>query len=132
MFYRLPTGSLPFKADTPIAHGAEAAERSADAARGYRDRSAGVVRDHPRRGRSPRRPRTDSRRAEEFRSALLSAIGHSNAPAGMSGSEYMTAPFAAPAIAVRPHPSRQHPRRRTDSCLLNLQRLRWRRQCWEK
>ena len=103
VFYRLLTGCLPFQADTPIAMVRKQLDDPPTPARSYRADLPEWCETILERALA-KEPVDRFQTAEEFRSALVSAIGQSNAPAGMSGTEYMTAPFAAPAIAVRPAP----------------------------
>ncbi len=103
VFYRLLTGCLPFQADTPIAMVRKQLDDPPTPARSYRADLPEWCETILERALA-KEPVDRFQTAEEFRSALVSAIGQSNVPAGMSGTEYMTAPFAAPAIAVRPAP----------------------------
>ena len=101
VFYRLLTGCLPFQADTPIAMVRKQLSDPPTPARSYRADLPEWCETILERALA-KEPTDRFQSAEEFRSALVSAIGHSNV--GMSGTEYPTPPFAAPPIAVRPAP----------------------------
>jgi serine/threonine-protein kinase len=100
VFYRLLTGCLPFQADTPIAIVRKQLSDPPTPARTYRadlPEWCETILDRA----LAKEPAERFQSAEEFRSALVSAIGHSNMPMGVFGSEYLPHAYVPPAAAPR-------------------------------
>ena len=113
VFYRLMTGKLPFKGDTPFAMAQSQITDPPTPVRAFSRGSAGVVRDDPDRALA-KSPADRFQSAEEFRSALLAAVTPqalgemptlaTPTPPGLTFDPEVTAPHRTPSM-MRTAPS---------------------------
>jgi serine/threonine-protein kinase len=103
VFYRLLTGCLPFQADTPIAIVRKQLADPPTPAHTYRPDLPEWCETILSRALA-KEPAERFQSADEFRSALVSAIGHSNMSMGVFGSEYLPRTFGAPTAPTRATP----------------------------
>jgi serine/threonine-protein kinase len=96
VFYRLLTGCLPFQADTPIAIVRKQLSEEPTPLSAYRTDLPEWCQTILTRALA-KEAAERFQNADEFRTAIVSAIGHSNVPMGVFGSEYLPAPNVPPA-----------------------------------